>query len=1309
MESLLAVALASLIIMSSAWFQRFLERRVIAGMESLTGCRVEIGHFRFKPWLFQMTLQKLVLHGLEAPGDSPLVSVGDMEVGLSPGQFLHPRLRLRYVDINGLQVHVRTNPQGVSNLPVPRQRTSPREGLAGLMDLSIRRLTLAHSALFWNDQSQPVELDARDLAVLLRLARGRYDGAISSSAIAVRSSRWSSPPIKFNGRFELSPASLVFSSFAWQAQGTAGQAYFTITLHPQWRVSGSFHASAELPALAGILHAPELRAGTLQIEGLATYEGGMITAQGRAQARRVAILTPTFPALLLEASTSYVVNENQLDLTNLLVSVWGGTMQGRLQANFQHAPAQFHLSSQLHQVRLDNLLRSPGPPPLLAPPLHFASAADGALSATWSGRGENLHADFDLALQAPLRPPPSVLPVSGRARGALEDGRGLTVHLADSEFRTPHSTITAHGTLAQKISSPATAEPLAITIVTDNFEEWRPFFQTSVTAPSEIPLELKSRAEFSGQLSGSYEAPVLSGRVNLGQFRFQGLPWDRLTATITLGPGFVQISDGRVEHDKSSLELDSSAQLDHWQLTPASIVHLSARAQHTPIEGLESVISLNLPLRGLISGHVDIEGATSNLGGSGALRIEAGALADEPFDSLSTELRVTHSIWKLQNIVLTKNHGRMSGEAMVEPGRRFASGRLAGTNFHLADIHRLPVTASLAFPKGQLDGNLSFEASGQGTPENFHLQSSWRIGNLRLAGTPLGDSHGTLTGEGNQLKLLGEEESPGGNLHFSAQATAQGDWPMEAEGEYSNLRADPWIRAFFNREFAAEVTLAGSFQARGPLRMPAKIDFQSHATGLEVDFPSIQWRNAQPVDVRYAEGRLTLDRFVMQGPSTKLEIAGAVDLTRGVVLALSAEGTANASLLTVFDPKIEATGRSTLHLRLTGTPARPLMTGMMEIQDVSLDYSGLPFRFTSLQGTIRLEGERAVISSLRGTCGGGNVGLSGFVTLVQSPRYEVRADLSQVRVRYPTSFTSVLDGHLRLAGGVESAQLQGELVVRQMVLNQNINFIAKIIESSNSLIEAPPAVESPVASMVRLNVHVTSAPPVQVQTPNFRLVGDFDIRLQGTVANPVQVGSIHFLRGESVFRSNRYTLVRGDLNMTNPFRTQAYLDLEAETHVQSYDLTIDITGPLDRLKFSYRSDPPLANTDIISLLALGYVKQEQAFSTAGGNPAATVGASALLSEALSSQTTSRIQHLFGVSRIKIDPNVAVPGYGSGARVTVEQQVSHDLTLTYVTDTSYSQYRIIQFEWNINDNVSVLGVRDQNGVFGIEFRFRRRFK
>src|ERR1019366_3363583 len=93
---------------------------------------------------------------------------------------------------------------------------------------------------------------------------------------------------------------------------------------------------------------------------------------------------------------------------------------------------------------------------------------------------------------------------------------------------------------------------------------------------------------------------------------------------------------------------------------------------------------------------------------------------------------------------------------------------------------------------------------------DLHSFPTRRSSDLSVAGTPLGDVQGTLTGEGNQLRLESENKSPGGTCRFIAKATAQGDWPMVAEGEYFNLRADPWIRAFFNREFAAAVTLGGS-------------------------------------------------------------------------------------------------------------------------------------------------------------------------------------------------------------------------------------------------------------------------------------------------------------------------------------------------------------------------------------------------------------------------------------------------------------------------------------------------------------------
>ncbi|MGD1154646.1 MAG: translocation/assembly module TamB domain-containing protein [Terriglobia bacterium] len=1309
LECLLALALAVLIILSSGWFQHWLERRVITGLEDLTGGRVELARFRFRPWVFEVTLQNLAIHGSEPAGDLPLVSARNVVAHLSPEQFLLRHLRLRSLDVDDLRVHLRTGPDGATNLPGPRQQLSAERSLVDLMDLSIGRLTVSHSAIVWNNQPQPFELDTRELAVLLRMTRGRYTGTLSSSATTIRSARGSLPPVTFNSRFELTRAGLVVSSFAWQAPGMMGRASFTVRPLATPEAYASFQVSADLPALNRIFLVRELPAGSLQIEGQAIYRHGELYAQGRARARQVAVHSPTFSSERLDATADYALEKGQLNLTNLIVSAWGGTAQGTLQANLGDSPASFRLKAQVHQVRLEDALSSTAPGPLLAAELHLAAAIDGTVNATWSGRLERLKTTFDLTFHGPAGAPRNQLPVSGCARGTLGEERGLTLHLAKAEFQTPHSTVTAQGTLQEPASLSGAAQPLTLTIATADFEEWRPLFQTLMATSESIPLALESPAEFSGQLTGTYNQPSMQGRLKMGQFRYHGWVWDRLAAAIALGPGFAQISSGRVEHQGSSLELNASAQLDHWRLTPNSAVRFSAQAQRTPLEGLKAAIAPDFPARGLVTGRVDLDGTASSLAGTGVLRIDNGAIGDEPFDSLSAQLRVEQSLWKLEGIQLAKGHGRLSGDLALEPTRRFVSGQLRGVDFRLADIKHFPLAAATVFPEGALDGRLSFEVRGQGTPDSFHVLGGWHIDSLRVAGTPLGDLNGAMVGEGQQLRIEGEDQGPAGTLHLWARTTASGDWPFEAEGEYSGLRVDPWIRAFFSHEFDAAVTVGGSFQGAGHLRTPAKIDLHAQARDLAVNFPSIQWKNDQPIALTYSAGTLAVSRFVMRGPSTELAIEGAVRFGERVTLALNAQGQADATLLTALDPNLQATGGSALRVRLTGTPARPILNGTLDVQDVSLGYGGLPFRFNNLQGTIQLEGERAVIRSLRGISGGGTINLGGFLTLQENPRFELRADLDQVRVRYPPSFTSVLNGNLRLAGNSERGQLQGELVVRQMFLNENVNWISRIIESTNPFAEQPGAATQPLASRINLNVRVTSAPSVRVETPDLRVMGDIDIRVQGTVANPVQVGSIHFLSGEGVFRGNRYTLVRGDISLTNPFRTQAYVDLEAQTHVERYELKVDISGPFDRLKFAYRSDPPLPTADIFSLLALGYARQEEVFSTASANPLRTVGASALLSEALSSQVTGRIQHLFGVSRIKIDPNVGVPGFGSGARVTVEQQVTRDLTLTYVTNTSSSQYRIIQFELAVSDNVSVLGIRDQNGIFGLEFRFRHRFK
>ena len=79
---LVIAALAGLVVLQSGWFHEYVRRRIIAEIEHSTGGRVEIGRFSFRGPTLTATVAPLVLHGLEAPGDPPLLQVESATLGL---------------------------------------------------------------------------------------------------------------------------------------------------------------------------------------------------------------------------------------------------------------------------------------------------------------------------------------------------------------------------------------------------------------------------------------------------------------------------------------------------------------------------------------------------------------------------------------------------------------------------------------------------------------------------------------------------------------------------------------------------------------------------------------------------------------------------------------------------------------------------------------------------------------------------------------------------------------------------------------------------------------------------------------------------------------------------------------------------------------------------------------------------------------------------------------------------------------------------------------------------------------------------
>jgi translocation and assembly module TamB len=108
-------------------------------------------------------------------------------------------------------------------------------------------------------------------------------------------------------------------------------------------------------------------------------------------------------------------------------------------------------------------------------------------------------------------------------------------------------------------------------------------------------------------------------------------------------------------------------------------------------------------------------------------------------------------------------------------------------------------------------------------------------------------------------------------------------------------------------------------------------------------------------------------------------------------------------------------------------------------------------------------------------------------------------------------------------------------------------------------------------------------------------------------------------------------------------------------------------------------------------------------------PVPEIGADALLTQALRSQVTSRLDRLFGVGRFRVDPQISGLGRSTNASIALEQRFTDDLSLTYVTDVTSSQQQLIRGEWTISPRLSVVGIRDQNGLIGVNFQITLRFR
>ena len=164
--------------------------------------------------------------------------------------------------------------------------------------------------------------------------------------------------------------------------------------------------------------------------------------------------------------------------------------------------------------------------------------------------------------------------------------------------------------------------------------------------------------------------------------------------------------------------------------------------------------------------------------------------------------------------------------------------------------------------------------------------------------------------------------------------------------------------------------------------------------------------------------------------------------------------------------------------------------------------------------------------------------------------------------------------------------LSGSITVLRGSYREPVSLAAQLLIG----VQARPAFATSDAGFfdrVLLSIDVKTAEEVVVDNNYGRLDIAANLRIVGTIAEPVPTGRLTIGEGGDVFLGGRtYDVVRGTVDFTSTTRVEPTVDLALQTRVERYDITLEVSGTPETLKASLRS-PGVSQNELVSLLVTG--------------------------------------------------------------------------------------------------------------------------
>jgi translocation and assembly module TamB len=738
--------------------------------------------------------------------------------------------------------------------------------------------------------------------------------------------------------------------------------------------------------------------------------------------------------------------------------------------------------------------------------------------------------------------------------------------------------------------------------------------------------------------------------------------------------------------------LDASAGLRKWSFTDASPIQINLDASQLEVADLAKLSGRIIPVTGTLTANLKLHGTELNPVGQGSVSLGNLIAYDQPFRSAKFDFAGTgdeaHGKLSIQLAA-----GDIQGDVSVRPQQRTYIAQLTSSGIRLDALQILKARNIDA------TGTLAISASGRGSFDNPGLDATLQIPQLIVQNQKITalNLHMDVANHSANANLTSSA------LNTSIQAKAKinltDNYLADMTIDTQTIPLQPLL-AVYAPDLAADISGQTEVHAtlHGPLKDMKHVEAHVTVPVLKLGYSNtIQLAAASPIHIDYRNGVVDLQRAAIRGTDTDLQLQGSIPTIGNEPMSLLLLGTINLQLAQLFEPDIRTSGELKFKINSYGAANGPNLGGEIDIVDANYASGDLPVGLSHGNGVLTLTKDRININSFKGTVGGGTLTAQGGVAYRPNVQFDLGLAANGVRLLYPQGMRESVDASVRLVGTTDDAQLGGSINISELSFTPAFD-LTNFISQLSGGVPTPPT--PGLAQNIRLNLAVHSINDINLVSRTVSVGGNANLQVRGTASDPVILGRVNLNSGDVILNGSRFVLNGGTVEFVNPSETEPVVNLSLNTTIQEYNIFMKFNGPVDQLRTSYSSDPALPSADIINLLAFGQTTEA---NSANPSTPANQAAESLIASQVSSQVTSRISKVAGISQLSINPILA--GGSSqgppGANITIQQRVTGNLFVTYSSNVASTQSQTIQGQYQVTPRFAVSATRDQNGGFAVD--------